>query len=171
MSAATPPQPDPAWQQRFDALWAQLGTLDDGDFVSRVDALCGELPAGTAIADYHRGSARDSTGHPKLAVPLYRAALAAGLDDSYHRQATIQLASSLRFLGEVGASIELLSMELVRTSDELDGAVAGFLALALASGGREREATSIALTALSGTMTRYGRSLEAYAADLAAPQH
>ena len=53
--------------------------------------------------------------------------------------------------------------------DELppDDAVRAFLALALTSVGREREAVSIALTALAAHLPRYARSLANYARELA----
>jgi hypothetical protein len=45
----------------------------------------------------------------------------------------------------------------------LDDAVEAFLALALVDVGREREAVSIALTALAGHLSRYQRSVSNYA--------
>ena len=83
------------------------------------------------------------------------------------RQAVIQLASSLRNLGEVEESVALLTTERAAGSDELDDAVDAFLALSQADAGREREAVATALTALSRHMTRYRRSLSAYAEELA----
>ena len=53
--------------------------------------------------------------------------------------------------------------ERERASDHLDDAVSAFLALALVDTGREREAVSLALTALSRHVTRYRRSLANYA--------
>jgi tetratricopeptide (TPR) repeat protein len=132
-----------------------------------MDALIAELPDGSAIAAYERGSAFDSTGHSDLAVPLYRQALAEGLPPGRRRQAVIQLASSLRNLGEVEESVALLTTERAAGYDELDDAVDAFLALSQADAGREREAVATALTALSRHMTRYRRSLSAYAEELA----
>jgi tetratricopeptide repeat protein len=50
-------------------------------------------------------------------------------------------------------------------SDDLDDAVRAFLALT--SLGRDREAVSLALTALAAHLPRYNRSLAAYARELA----
>ena len=61
----------------------------------------------------------------------------------------------------------LLTAELEAGSDELDDAVRAFLALALTSVGREREAVALALTALAAHLPRYNRSLAAYASELA----
>ena len=58
---------------------------------------------------------------------------------------------------------DMLFEELNQPSDELDQAVAAFLALALADLGREREALSISLGALSKCLPRYNRSLARYA--------
>ena len=63
-------------------------------------------------------------------------------------------------------SVALLSAEREAGSDELDDAVAGFLALALADSGREREAAGLALAALAKHLPRYNRSLANYAEDL-----
>jgi hypothetical protein len=103
------------------------------------------------------------------AVPLYRQALAAGLTGSRRRQAVIQLASSLRELGEAGESVALLTAEMAVGSDELDDAVKAVLALSLADAGREREAVGIAVGALSAHLPRYQRSLAAYARQLLEP--
>jgi hypothetical protein len=67
----------------------------------------------------------------------------------------------------VSESVALLTIERDSGSDELDDAVDAFLALALVDVGREREAVSLALTALSRHMTRYRRSLSNYAQALA----
>jgi hypothetical protein len=60
-----------------------------------------------------------------------------------------------------------LVAEIDAMSDELDGAVRAFLALALADLGREREALAQSLTALSHYLPRYNRSLVRYALELA----
>ena len=141
----------------------------EDEFIANIDTMTAELPAGgrdSAIGLFERGGAQDSTGHPHLAVALYRAALAAGLPGSRRRQATIQLASSLRNLGDSMEAVTLLSDELLAASDELDGAVAAFLALALVDVGREREAVAFSLTALSNYLPRYNRSLARYARQL-----
>ena len=131
-----------------------------------MEALAAERPAGDAIAAFELASANDSTGRGDLAEPLYRQALAAGLTGIRRRRATIQLASTLRNLGQVEESVALLSAEREAGSDELDDAVAGFLALALADSGREREAAALALAALAKHLPRYNRSLANYAEDL-----
>lgn len=138
--------------------------------MERMDALVAELPADSAVGLYERASAFDSTGHSDRAVPLYQQALERGLGDDRRRQAVIQLASSLRNLGQAQDSVVLLTAEREAGSDELDDAVDAFLSLALVDAGREREAVSVALTALSRHMTRYQRSLSHYARAIADPE-
>jgi len=158
--------PGADWEQRVAELWAELDNCEDDEFVARVDRLAAELPPGSAIGLFERGAARDSTGHSDQAIPLYEAALEAGLVGERRRRAVIQMASSLRNLGKPEDAVTLLAAEADRTSDDLDGAVATFLALALVDLGREREAVAVTLTALSAYLPRYNRSVARYAQDL-----
>jgi tetratricopeptide (TPR) repeat protein len=151
------------WEQRVADLWASIDDHSEDEFLARMDELVAELPARSARGAFERASAFDSTGHPDQAVPLYRRALELGLDGGLRRQAIIQLASSLRNLGQPQESVELLTAERGRESDELDNAVSAFLALALVDVGREREAVSVALEALAPHLPRYQRSLANYA--------
>lgn len=149
---------------RFEAVWAL--DLPDEELRARIDAIAAELPDGDPVAAFERGGSWDSTGHPDRAVPLYRAALAGGLDPDRRRQAVIQLASSLRNLGDVAEAVTLLQAERDRGSDDLDDAVRVFLALALTDAGREREAVALLIRTVAGGMTRYRRSAVAYAEEL-----
>jgi tetratricopeptide (TPR) repeat protein len=144
-----------------EELWARFDSLEAGEFRAQMDALAAGLPP--AVAAYERASAFDATDRAQEAVPLYREALALGLGEDRRRQCVIQLASSLRNLGQAEEAVALLREEREATSDADDDAVAAFLALALADAGRAREALSVALLALSGHMDRYRRSLEGYA--------
>jgi tetratricopeptide (TPR) repeat protein len=157
------------WDQRVAQLWASFDDHSEQEFLSRMDELTAELPADSAVAAYERGSAFDSTGHSDLAVPLYRQALELGLAPDRRRQAVIQLASSLRNLGQAVESVALLRAELDAGSDDLHDAVSAFLALALVDTGREREAVSVALAALAPHLPRYQRSVTNYARDLVEP--
>jgi hypothetical protein len=154
------------WQRRVDEAWAAFDSYSEPEFLALIDRLAAELPAGDPRGLFERAGAYDSTGHPDLAIPLYRQALGAGLAGSQRRRAVIQLASSLRNLGQVSEAVALLTAERDAGSDELDGAVRAFLALALVDAGREREAVSVALTALVPHLPRYQRSVTNYAAAL-----
>jgi tetratricopeptide (TPR) repeat protein len=157
---------DESWEGRLAALWESLDALDEEAFLARMDALTAERGDDDAIALFERGAARDSTGHSDLAVPLYRRALELGLEGERRRRAVIQMASSLRNLGEAEESVALLTAERDAGSDALDDAVAVFLALALADVGREREALALALGALAPHLPRYQRSAANYAREL-----
>ena len=77
------------WQHRVDAVWADAANLSDDDLVARIDALAAERGEHDALALAERGGARDSAGREEEAVPFYRAALAAGLDDARRAQVVI----------------------------------------------------------------------------------
>ena len=154
---------DDDWETRLQALWLALDDHTSAEFSAELETLLAELPPGDAVAQFERASAQDSTGHPDLAVPLYREALALGLTGLRRRRAVIQLASSLRNLGSPAESISLLRAETGRERDELDDAVRAFLALALHDVGAHDEALALALTALAPHLPRYQRSLANYA--------
>jgi tetratricopeptide (TPR) repeat protein len=154
---------DTDWGRRLALLWASIDDQPEEDFLAAMEKLVAELPADDPVGLFEQASAFDSTGHPDLAVGRYRRALELGLSGLRRRRATIQLASSLRNLGQAEESVALLTAELDRGPDELDDAVRAFLALALTSVGRDREAVSTALTALAPHLTRYNRSLANYA--------
>ena len=154
------------WDDRLAALWGSVDDLDEDEFRRRMDELTAEPGVDAAVAAYERGSAFDSTGHSDLAVPLYEQALELGLGEERRRPAVIQMASSLRNLGRVDESVELLSAERDRTSDDLDDAISAFLAFALVDAGRAREGAGIALAALAPHLPRYQRSVGNYARDL-----
>jgi len=158
---------DADWERRLGLLWSSIDEHGEEQFVAAMRALVAELPPDDAVGLFEQGSAFDSTGHPGIAVARYRRALERGLSGLRRRRAVIQLASSLRNLGQAEESVALLTDELDAGSDELDDAVRAFLALALTSVGRDREAVSHALTALAPHLPRYNRSLAAYARELA----
>ena len=149
--------------------WASLDERDEAEFLSLIEKLVEELPPNDPDGLFERASALDSTGHSDLAVPLYEAALAAGVTGERRRRAVIQLASSLRTIDRSQESVALLTAELKQPSDHLDDAVKTVLALALTDVGREREAVSIAIGALAAHLPRYQRSMANYARALVEP--
>jgi hypothetical protein len=154
------------WEERVAAAWAALDDCEPQEFCAKIDALASERPDGDPIAAFERACSFDSTGFSDKATPLYREALSSGLTDVRRRRATIQLASSLRNLGQAEESVTLLRAEQALTSDALDDAVAAVLALALADTGREREAVGVAVGALAKHLPRYNRSMANYAREL-----
>ncbi|SFR76447.1 Tetratrico peptide repeat-containing protein [Agromyces sp. CF514] len=156
------------WQQRIDAIWNDAsGTIGDDELIARIDAVAAERGGDDARAVFERAGARDSAGRPDEAVPLYERALALGLDDEHRPQAVIQMASSIRNLGDDARALDLLESELRDHADApFRDEVAAFLALALASSGDARRAASVALLALAPHLRRYTRSVSNYARDL-----
>lgn len=157
------------WEQRTADAWAAIDTMAPDEFRAVVDRLADELPAGSAVADFERACAWDSTGHSDKAVPLYERALATGLTGIRRRRAVIQLSSSLRNVGQAERGVTLLTEEMTAGSDELDDAVRAVLALCLTEVGREREAVSLAVGALARHLPRYQRSMANYARLLVEP--
>ncbi len=156
------------WEQRLDALWASMAAYSEEAFLHAMEALVAELPSDSPIAAFELAGALDSTGREERAVAHYRRALDLGLDGGRRRRAVIQLASSLRNVGQAAEGVALLRAEQEAGADELDDAVSAFLALALVDTGREREAVGIALAALVPHLPRYRRSLTNYARELSA---
>ncbi len=120
-----------------------------------------------ALELYELGSEHDSAGREAEAVGPYREALAFGLPPETALAARIQLASTLRNLGELEESLSILR-EVVAEHPE-HRAARMFLALALVSADRGPEAVHELLDLLltnPGPPERYERSLRAYANDL-----
>lgn len=155
------------WDDRVAGIWADE-SLSDSERIERIDAVASERPDNDARALFERAGARDSAGIESEAEPLYRAALAAGLDEEHRPQAVIQLASTVRNLGRVDESIEMLRAEYERGGPFVDAAAA-FYALALVSKGDAVQGAAIALTALAPHLPRYTRSVTGYASELTAP--
>ncbi|MFF3738620.1 tetratricopeptide repeat protein [Streptomyces sp. NPDC002566] len=165
---------DRAWDDRVAAAWASFDTYgeqDAADFRAVIDALAAELPADSPLGLFERACAWDSTGHSDRAVPLYREALAGGLDGYRGRRAKIQLSSSLRNVGRPEEGVKLLTPELDAPSDELDDAVRATLALCLSSLDRDREGLALVLEALAAHLPRYQRSMANYARALTEPEN
>ena len=119
------------------------------------------------VARYHLGSAHDSAGHEAEAVEPYRRALAGGLDLEMALAARIQLASTLRNLGETRESVEILEAAVAEHPQHR--AARMFLSLALVSDERSTDAVRILLDLLltnPGPPERYARSLRNYTDDL-----
>lgn len=155
------------WDARVAAVWAAASELSDDDMLAAIDELAAEKGEMDAEAAFEAASVRDYLGLEPEAEPLYRRALELGLDDARHPQAVIQLASTLRNLGEADESVDLLTDWLAENEDhELADAAAAFLALSLASAGRPTEALAVALDTLAPHLSQYGASVASYAEEL-----
>jgi len=156
-----------SWESRVAAVWADAESSSDETVLTRIDALVAERGPDDAAAEFEAASVRDYLGREADAEPLYRAAIANGLDARRHPQAVIQLASTLRNLGRAAEAVDLLEGLLAEhEADEWTTPAAAFLALSLASDGRERDAASVALYALSGSLPVYSGAVRRYALEL-----
>ena len=159
--------PTDDWEDRLAAAWTAITDLSDDDALESIDSLVAEKDGEDAAAAFEAASVRDYLGLEPEAEPLYRRALELGLDDMRHPQAVIQLASTLRNLGEFEESVDLLTDWLADNEGHpLEDAAKAFLALALTTAGRPVEAVAVALDALAPRLPQYGRSVAAYAEQL-----
>lgn len=157
----------PDWEHRIAAAWAQVDDLSDEAALDAIDSLVDELPATDARGPFEAAGIRDYLGLELLAEPLYRRALQLGLEGQRLPRAQIQLASTIRNLGKIDESIEILQARLQEhPTDKWAGPASAFLALALASRGDERLAASVALIALAEYLPAYNRAVRGYAAEL-----
>jgi hypothetical protein len=160
------------WELRVADLWNRVESLEAKHLVAAIDALADEKDPGDANALFERACARDTAGIESEAESYYRAALATGNLDPYRRaRASIQLASTLRILGRLQESEQLLVDELDRdveagTPRILHDEARATLALTYVAQGRATEAAGLALCVLSRHLSRYRRSVYGNAAEL-----
>ncbi|AJT42545.1 tetratricopeptide repeat protein [Psychromicrobium lacuslunae] len=155
-----------SWEAKIDDFWANADDSDPDKVLRDIRALIAECPEQDGRAYFELASAHDFLANEAQAVALYREALQLGLDAEREPQAKIQLASTLRNLGQSGEAIEILEQ---LESDETTGSAAqAFLALALFDSGRKSTALKVALRALAPTLPLYRRSVLGYADELPA---
>ena len=162
---------DEYWEERVAACWSKAAGMRPEELVRHIDDIASARPPGDARALFERACARDTAGWEADAEALYRAALAAApLDEMRRARAVIQLASTLRLLGRLEESEQLLRAELDRASTTnaylLHDETRAFLALTLLAQGRAVEAAVLSLTALAPHLTRYTRAVRENAAEL-----
>ncbi|MDP9493815.1 MAG: tetratricopeptide repeat protein [Actinomycetota bacterium] len=143
--------------------------IDDERYQEAIDhfsALAANHPEDPNVT-LHLAGAYDSAGREQEAVAPYRAALAAGLNEAEELRARIQLASTLRNIGEHEEAVTILTQVCVENPGHR--AARAFLALALTSAGHADQAVSELLDLLltnPGPLEAYQRSLRWYADDL-----
>lgn len=156
-----------SWDDRIAAFWEQADDADPDRMLRTMRVLVDERGPGDADALFEWASVHDFLGREAEAVPLYRAAIDARLTGERAPRAVIQLASSLRNVGEAAAAVELLR---AAGEDPVTGAAAqAFLALALHDARDPTGALWVALRAVAPTLPQYGRAVAAYAEMLTPP--
>jgi tetratricopeptide (TPR) repeat protein len=152
------------WDARVDAWYdTSFDESQPAKSVAGMRDLLAHYPHAGALIPFELAGVHDSLGLENEAVPLYRQALADGLDEAHAARARIQFASTLRNLGRLEEAIALLSEP---GGVDAEAARRAFLALALHSAGRHDEALRQALEALIPTLPRYRKSLTGYAVAL-----
>lgn len=119
-----------------------------------------------ALALFEQAGELDEAGSEVEAIPRYREALTAGLVDPERSRAVVQLASSLRVVGELDEALALLTPDGdadPALDPALAASVAAFRALVLHDLGRHAEALAGALGALAPSLPAYRISVAAYA--------
>lgn len=149
------------WEERIRMFWLYVGDVDEQSTLSSMQLLAAERPDDDPAAVYELASVYDFLGREAKAIPLYRRALKLGLDPVRRSQAQIQLASSLRNVGETTDAITIL--EDVESGATIGDADKAFLALALFDVGRPGDALRVALKALAKTLPLYGGAIDHYA--------
>ncbi len=161
----------PAWKAELDAI---VGARAHGQFnqlLPRLQDLDARHPNVAEVA-YQIAWTCDTLGRHEAAVAAYEKAVALGLPPNELSNALVGLGSTLRALGRLDRSAEVLRSGQLQFPDnrEFDA----FLALTLHAQGRSDEALALLLGTLCDTtedpgLTAYGRALRQAAAQLARP--
>jgi tetratricopeptide (TPR) repeat protein len=151
------------WDARVETVFANLDEDDPQRAIEEMTRLAAERP-GDPAGTFELAGVYDSLGMEAQAAPLYREAIAAGLQGERRHCAAVQLASTLRNLGHAEEAVSLL--EEAPPDESVGAARDAFLALALFDAGRSGDALRVALRALAPTLPRYARAVDAYAAAL-----
>lgn len=122
-----------------------------------------------ARAELERAFAFDTNGDEAEAIPCYRRALELGLGETETAAAMLGLGSSLRNVGDLEGSVEVLRAACERFPEHR--ALPVFYAYALWSSDRGGDAMRVLVDTLLAAsdapeLVRYTRSLRGYAAEL-----
>ncbi len=152
-------------EEALTALWE---VEDPRERIRLAEELAAAHPDDARIT-YELAGTHDAAGEEDLAVALYERALAAGLREPHRHRAQIQLASSLRNLGQVQAAESVIEDVAARHPESLG--VAAFRALVQHDAGHASQALADLLTAVVAASTdpdvaRYRRALTASASAL-----
>lgn len=145
----------------IDELWAMD---DDQDRIARAADLVAEHPDDARLR-YEYAGTYDSAGLEQEALAHYDAALAADLAEPFRHRALIQKASTLRHLGRLEESLEILSQLATERPNSI--VVQAFRAFTLHDLGRDAEALRDVLRTALATSTdpdavRYPGSLRRF---------
>lgn len=149
------------WEERIIGFWLAASDADAEATLGSMHLLVAERDGDDPAGIYEWASVHDFLGREAEAIPLYRRALDLGLDPARRSQALIQLASSLRNVGETSEAIRIL--EGIRPDATVGASGEAFLALSLFDAGRPGDALRVALKALGKTLPLYRGVVDQYA--------
>ena len=153
-----------SWQDRVDDFWRTADESNVEETLAAMKALVAELDETDARASFELASVHDFLGLEQEAIPLYNKALELGLEGVARDKAVIQLASSLRNVGNPIDAIALL--QATNFSDELHEAASVFVALAKFDIGDKAEALTLAREDSYPADGMYARSIKFYLSQL-----
>jgi tetratricopeptide (TPR) repeat protein len=156
------------WKEELDAIVGARAHGQSAEILPRLRRLDERHP-NVAEITYQIAWTHDVLGQQSEAVPAYEKAIALGLPPNEHSGALIGLGSSLRQLGQLDRSAEVLRSGKAQfpANPEFDA----FLALTLHAQGKHAEALRLALDTLCETtedpgLTAYQRALRHAASKL-----
>ena len=157
--------PDDATEESIAKAWDHASSEDPEATVAFFENLRAAHPDDPALT-FELAGAYDWAGTEARAIPLYEAALSAGLAHDRDLRARIQYGSSLRNIGRTRDAVSTLQEAVARDPD--NAAARCFLALALTDAGECQAAVAGLLdlcvdSVHTPDMDDYGRALRAYA--------
>lgn len=156
------------WADQIEVFWKSAEGKSATALHDELEQLLAQRPADDAAVLFQRASLHDYLGEEAAAVGPYREAIAKGLNSTQLDEARIQLASTLRNLGEAHEAVELLRM--IEESSHVYRDAQAFLALALYDTAEQAQALRLALQTLAPTLDLYGGAVREYADLLVSPQ-
>lgn len=157
-----------AWQEELAAIVGARAHGQAEEIFPRLQKLDAKHP-NVAEINYQLAWTCDVLGRAREALPFYEKAIALGLPPNELSGALIGLGSTLRSLGQLDRSVEVLRSGRMQFPDNAEFDV--FLALTLHASGQHADALRLALDTLCDTtedpgLTAYQRAIRHAAATL-----
>jgi tetratricopeptide (TPR) repeat protein len=157
-----------SWKEELDAIVGARAYGQAAEIFPRLQKLDAKHP-NVAEINYQLAWTCDVIGRARDALPYYEKAIALGLPPNELSGALIGLGSTLRELGQLDRSAEVLRSGQTQFPDNPEFAV--FLALTLHASGQQADALRLALDTLCDTtedpgLTAYQRAIRHAAAKL-----
>lgn len=166
LATARGANPQQNWEKRVAEFWQSADDSQPAAMRDKMRGLVDERPADDPAALFEWASMHDFLGQEGEAIPLYEKALSRDLAGERQWHAVMQLASSLRNIGQAERAVEVL--DGFDFDEVTHPAASAFRALALHDCGRTAAALREALLALAPTLPAYSGAIKYYAEALTA---